>query len=244
MPHTAKNHAAQQGFTLLELSIVLTILGLLVGGVLAGRELIRSAEIQGTISDIEQVRTAYTHFFGKYGCVPGDCDKQEQYFDLTNGDGNGIIECGNSPPWCPAPIQEQSVAFMAMKMAGLTRSGAETADGFEPTDLRDCQLFIHGEWEDENDWDFYSAPTGNYMQITQNLNEAPWHTDCMTPEEAWKIDKALDDGYAASGRILGKSTSADYSECASEPYDEGEKYRATYNVQNEAVVCTLYVRLD
>lgn len=239
-----KNQAAQKGFTLLELSIVLTIVGLLIGGVLVGRDIIKAAEIQGTISDIDQVRTAYTHFFGKYGCIPGDCDKQEDYFNLTNGDGNGLIECGNSPPWCPAPIQEQSVAFMAMKMAGLTRSGAETADGFEPTKLRNCQLFIHSELNSSNVWSLYNAPTANYMQVTENLDVAPWHTDCMTPEEAWQIDKALDDGYAGSGRIYGRSTSAAYSECANEPHDEGEKYRATYNIQNDKVVCTLYIRMD
>lgn len=241
---SVRNRAVQKGFTLLELSIVLTIVGLLVGGVLVGRDLIKSAEIQGTISDINQVRAAYSHFFGKYGCIPGDCDKQEDYFNLTNGDGNGLIQCGNAPPWCPAPIQEQSVAFMAMKMAGLTRSGAETADGFEPTKLRDCQLFIHAETKADTDGELYSAPSGNYLQVTQNLTVAPWHTDCMTPEEAWQIDKALDDGYAGSGRILGASSSADNLECASEPYDEGEKYRATYNVQNDKIVCTLYILLD
>lgn len=48
----------RQGFTLIELSIVLVIIGLIVGGILVGRELISAAEIRATVSQIEKYNTS------------------------------------------------------------------------------------------------------------------------------------------------------------------------------------------
>ncbi len=61
-----------RGFTLVELAIVLVIIGLLVGGVLVGRDLISSAEIRAQISQIEKYQTAVNTFKVKYGSLPGD----------------------------------------------------------------------------------------------------------------------------------------------------------------------------
>ena len=60
------------GFTLIELSIVLVIIGLVVGGVLVGQDLIKSAEVRAQISQIEKFNTAVNTFQGKYGYLPGD----------------------------------------------------------------------------------------------------------------------------------------------------------------------------
>jgi len=60
------------GFTLLELSIVLVILGLIVGGVLVGKDLITQATIRSTISQIEEVNSATSAFRLKYHALPGD----------------------------------------------------------------------------------------------------------------------------------------------------------------------------
>ncbi len=61
-----------KGFTLIELSLVLVIIGLLVGGVLVGRDLIKAAEIRAQISQIEEIKTAFNTFQVKYGYLPGD----------------------------------------------------------------------------------------------------------------------------------------------------------------------------
>ena len=55
-------NARQMGFTLIELSIVLVIIGLIVGGVLLGRDLIHAAEVRSVISDVERFRTAALTF--------------------------------------------------------------------------------------------------------------------------------------------------------------------------------------
>lgn len=81
------------GFTLIELSIVLVIIGLIVGGVLVGRDLINAAEIRATVRQIEQFNAAANAFRSKYNCLPGDCADAEEFgFDpLSKGNGDGVI---------------------------------------------------------------------------------------------------------------------------------------------------------
>ncbi|MEQ1788970.1 MAG: prepilin-type N-terminal cleavage/methylation domain-containing protein [Rickettsiales bacterium] len=69
--------SGSKGFTLVELSIVLVIIGLIVGGVLIGRDLIKASEIRSQISQIEQFKTAANAFKLKYGYLPGDIPPTE-----------------------------------------------------------------------------------------------------------------------------------------------------------------------
>jgi prepilin-type N-terminal cleavage/methylation domain-containing protein len=62
----------RRGFTLIELSIVLVVLGLIVGGVLVGQSLVNSARGRAQITQIEQFNTAANAFWAKYGYLPGD----------------------------------------------------------------------------------------------------------------------------------------------------------------------------
>lgn len=92
--------ASRFGFTLIELSIALIIIGLVAGGVLVGQDLIRAAEIRKTISQKESFDAATNTFRSKYNCLPGDCAKASQFGftqlrlgdpDRNNGNGNGMI---------------------------------------------------------------------------------------------------------------------------------------------------------
>lgn len=62
----------QSGFSLVEISIVIVVIGLLVGGVLAGRSVIRAAELRAVGTEMNNYVTAIYQFRDKYSGLPGD----------------------------------------------------------------------------------------------------------------------------------------------------------------------------
>lgn len=88
MRHTRRAQI-EQGFTLMELSIVLVIIGLLVGGVVAGREIIRSSEMRAAIAQINDYKAAYATFEDKLDGVPGDITNATTLWATAAGNGNG-----------------------------------------------------------------------------------------------------------------------------------------------------------
>ena len=64
--------ARQSGFTLVEIAIVLVIIGLLLGGILKGQEMITQAKIKNVIADFSGVSAAYHGYQDRYRAIPGD----------------------------------------------------------------------------------------------------------------------------------------------------------------------------
>lgn len=83
-----------EGFSLVEVAIALVLIGLIIGGVLKGHELIVSAKINATVQDLEGYRVAIHLFQERYGALPGDFSSASHYIrrDLRNGNGNGVLE--------------------------------------------------------------------------------------------------------------------------------------------------------
>ncbi|MHC8440767.1 MAG: type II secretion system protein [Candidatus Eutrophobiaceae bacterium] len=65
-------NAKQQGFTLIEIAIVLVIIGLLIGGMLKGQELINGAKVRNLAQQGASVQAAWFGFVDRYGAIPGD----------------------------------------------------------------------------------------------------------------------------------------------------------------------------
>lgn len=95
----------QKGFTLVELAIVMTIIGLLIGGILKGQELMENARITSTISQIKAYEAAVTTFRDKFNAMPGDMpNAQNRLAGCTVAEcapasadaGDGIV---GSPTW-------------------------------------------------------------------------------------------------------------------------------------------------
>ena len=92
----------QTGFTLIEIAIVLVIIGLLLGGVLKGQELINSAKVKNLANDMRAIQTAVFAFQDKYKALPGDylaatANSTFGGTGYTTGDGNGVISAAEAP---------------------------------------------------------------------------------------------------------------------------------------------------
>ena len=85
----------QQGFTLVEIAIVLVIIGLLLGGILKGQEMITQAKIKNVIADFSGVSAAYHGYQDRYRAIPGDDPNAATRWTVptaaVSGDGNGIV---------------------------------------------------------------------------------------------------------------------------------------------------------
>ena len=81
----------QQGFTLVEIAIVLVIIGLLLGGILKGQEMITQAKIKNSIADFSGISAAYHGYQDRYRAIPGDDPGATRWTGATNGNGNGVV---------------------------------------------------------------------------------------------------------------------------------------------------------
>jgi prepilin-type N-terminal cleavage/methylation domain-containing protein len=88
----------QRGFTLVEIAIVLVIIGLLLGGILKGQEMINQAKIKNAIADFSGVSAAYHGYQDRYRRIPGDDNQaRTRWTDLSStplvddGDGDGVV---------------------------------------------------------------------------------------------------------------------------------------------------------
>ncbi|MGH8724034.1 MAG: prepilin-type N-terminal cleavage/methylation domain-containing protein [Burkholderiales bacterium] len=82
----------QRGFTLVEIAIVLVIIGLLLGGILKGQEMITQAKIKNVIADMSGVSAAMYGYQDRYKALPGDDKAATRWTGATAGDGDGLIE--------------------------------------------------------------------------------------------------------------------------------------------------------
>ncbi|PIR37221.1 MAG: hypothetical protein COV35_10705 [Alphaproteobacteria bacterium CG11_big_fil_rev_8_21_14_0_20_39_49] len=83
------------GFTLIELSIVIVLIGLIVAGVIGGQALVHQAKLRSEIGQLAKFETAFNAFYLEYNGIPGDFAKAEAFWGAGNtnsGDGDGRIE--------------------------------------------------------------------------------------------------------------------------------------------------------
>lgn len=127
----ARCKADEAGFSLVELSVVLVVLGLLAGAVVGGRHLIRAAELRAIPTEYEDLLTAVRTFEERYDGLPGDLPNAESLWGTAsscppaagsvvasgtcNGNGNGRIGDHNAA----AEIYEQFTAWQQLAYAGL-----------------------------------------------------------------------------------------------------------------------------
>src|ERR1700755_3562102 len=90
----------ESGFTLIEIAIVLVIIGLLLGGVLKGQELITGARVRNLISQQDGIKAAFFGFQDRFRALPGDYATADVNISCSraclDGNGNGRIESNST----------------------------------------------------------------------------------------------------------------------------------------------------
>ncbi|MFI4983913.1 MAG: prepilin-type N-terminal cleavage/methylation domain-containing protein [Rickettsiales bacterium] len=118
----------KKGFTLVELSIVIIIIGLIIAGVTAGQSLVDQAQLRATITEIQTYQTAYKTFVDKYDAVPGDMVSAETIWPAPLcgamagacvGNGDGKIQTSQNAGTAGTPGDEVRPALKILALAGL-----------------------------------------------------------------------------------------------------------------------------
>ncbi len=260
---------SRHGFTLIELSIVLVIIGLIIGGVLVGRDLINAAAIRSQISQLEGFDMAVSVFQQKYGALPGDIRNPQDFglaYDATtdaycntnNVYGNGIIQdqTGIYPiVWTAC---EQYYFFLHLKDANLIKDlplkwkdyfslGCYTAAGVYPQTI-DCQYpaskigtggFIATSLSDGS-LAYFLGITNKDSSLSNPYQMIDISTGpVITPAEAHNLDTKLDDGKPLSGKIKSAILPATADTVADNCITSVANN--TYNLTKTSVACNLLI---
>lgn len=190
--------ASKSGFTLVELSIVIVIVGLIVAGITAGRSLVKQAQLRSVITEVTNYRIAYTTFRSQYNALAGDIMNAYNYWNascaasaaLCNGNGNRQIE------W----FSEGYSAWQHLALAKLIpgnytgQSVPQAQFGLLGTGLPIGKIKSTGYT-----FQYYAIfpGSGNHLLFGKlRTTVAPYVTDAraLSPSDAYNIDIKMDDG--------------------------------------------------
>lgn len=245
-----------RGFSLIELSIVLVILGLLAGSLLVGQSLIRASELRSVSADFQRYQTAINAFRDKYFGLPGDLSNATAIWgsaggtgaDATcfstvatttatcNGNANGQIDVTFS-------YGEAAEAWKQLTNAGLIAGNYTGVKGvgWVPGVNTPGSKITNAGFSYA-----YSSITGAFNEYWSGANngnaiffgtasDLMRYSNTIKPEEAWNIDNKLDDGNPSTGRVTSNSTSA----CNSGSYPT-----ASYALSLSSRACSLRFVVD
>jgi prepilin-type N-terminal cleavage/methylation domain-containing protein len=248
------------GFTMVELSVVIVIAGLILAVILGSSSLIKSARLKNVIEDMHAIETAVKLYESKYQELPGDNQRAYEIFDATasgtvcgatallcNGDGDGKI----GDEWNTAAIGAQHTeslrAWQHLQAARLyttdlsgvpdTTNFASIRVNIPPSNLETVGYAFGTDsryWEEE-----FRGEAKNHLIVGSPHNDL-LRGSALTPTDAYSIDIKLDDGKAENGLIIAERG----SEFSGDATKNGECIQIygtehDYNLDNPARACIL-----
>tara|TARA_B100001123_G_scaffold443817_1_gene590887 strand:+ start:1293 stop:2060 length:768 start_codon:yes stop_codon:yes gene_type:complete len=241
----------QKGFSLVELSIVLVILGLLTGGILTGQSLIRAAELRNVATEFQRWQTATRTFQDKYFALPGDMRNATSFWGTAtacpgtqatpssdartcNGDGNGVVQYFYAGPVNSTELHR---FWQHLANAGLvegTYTGVQTTSGeirsfaagvnAPASKLGNAHWYISSYGDiDSGSGYWWDGDATNILTLSDN-SAIP-----LAPEEAWNIDTKLDDGKPGLGKVRTQGPYYNSTNCYTTTTQATAAYTLTYS---------------
>lgn len=264
-----------QGFSLIELAIVLLLISLIVAGIVAGKSLLKSAEVQTVIKDFNTYKSAYADFKLQYGYKPGDFPKGYEYFangvnttcgenivptgassEGCNGDGNGYIARNT----VTEPYMEAQLAWMHLQLAELVPGVVKFISSFNYRYPRPQvnNVPVANISDNLSGWAFYfhndSWFSGEMLVLGQNKAGPTGSNILFTgpglkPKDAAAVDKKMDDGLPAFGKIRSNISSqlfsSPYRQCHSGGLGVLQNSKTyTYTLSYTEYACAVHFELD
>lgn len=236
---------SQAGFTLVELAVVMIIIGLLIGGVLKGQELISNAQITSTISQVKGVEGATSTFRDMYNALPGDMTNPGTRLSGCTvapcsraGDGNGRLD---SVPGAAAVAASEAVAFWAQLNAADLFSGVDGSATVAWGQALPEASIGGGFTAGFTQTGALTAATGgngrggHYLSLQGAPDTAvAAGNGAISASQAARIDRKMDDGNPNGGsvRAAGGATCADNAA------------QGVYEEADDNVSCSVYIRIQ
>lgn len=200
------DRSLRKGFSLLELSIVLVVIGLVVGGIMTGNDLIKQSLFKKVVAEKDKYASAIMQFTEKYAELPGDITKSSTYWSSCatpatdcNGNGNGYIDftAGNT-------TTESLRMWNHLNLAGIypnSLSGVRDSSGYSISNSPVAPMGGYAIWSVESRT--LSNQTVNALILTMggSSGTADDAYSVLTAVEAYSIDKKVDDGLPTSGEV-------------------------------------------
>lgn len=251
----------QRGFTLIEMSIVLVIIGLIIGGILKGQEIVESSRSKNVLAEIERIRAATNTFVDRYKALPGDFRlAQNASADLArittsalvvNGDGDGIVNAASIPTTAQtigslsagaagAAGSAENVPFFthlaAAKLIGGVTIRSDAQDAFGEGSAVPAAAFpgtgFTIMYGSYNDVAGAQLTT-HWLRLTKGTPQAP--ADGLLPKQLQAIDVRIDDGLPANGAVRSSTLTA--------PCGTATIATADYQPTVETVSCRALINL-
>lgn len=247
----------RQGFTILEVAVVASIIAVVIAGTLIGRTLIKNAELQSIIKDVDGYIKAAQTFRDKYYELPGDMPNATSFWGTESGgcpgtpytathhtttcNGNGNGHIGDVYTDAGASNYEWYRAWQHLANASMVR---DTFNGIAGTGSSSHSLpginvpeskYAKGGYtmyyiyvsNFAADPDNFAASYGHVINFGAPVANSLTNGPLLTPDEALLIDQKMDDALPAFGHVL-TSKSAVVPNCTTSDTASSSRYNTSY----------------